>query len=124
MTRSKRTSRPARKAATGAVNRIKTSAIAAMKTLVKQGATIRREGGKLALAKARSARIALGARADEARVRAVDAVSHLEKVFETRVSQAISKLGVPTSRDMRALSRQVAALQQSVDRLRRTRARA
>jgi polyhydroxyalkanoate synthesis regulator phasin len=45
-------------------------------------------------------------------------------VFENRVQNAISKLGVPTARDVRALSRQVAQLQQSVDQLRRSRARA
>jgi poly(hydroxyalkanoate) granule-associated protein len=76
------------------------------------------------MAKAGKARDAAFARAEEARARTVEAVSHLEKVFEQRVSKAISKLGVPTVRDVRALSRQVAQLQASVDRLHRARARA
>jgi poly(hydroxyalkanoate) granule-associated protein len=64
------------------------------------------------------------ARADEARTRTAGAVSHLEKVFEARVGAAINRLGVPSARDVRALSRQVAELQASVERLKRTRARA
>jgi polyhydroxyalkanoate synthesis regulator phasin len=59
-----------------------------------------------------------------ARARTVEAVTHLERVFERRVSRAISKLGVPTSGDVRALSRQVAQLQASVEKLHRARARA
>jgi hypothetical protein len=36
----------------------------------------------------------------------------------------MSKLGVPTAKDVRALSRQVSQLQASVERLNRSRARA
>ena len=79
---------------------------------------------KLAIGKATEAREAALARADEARTKTVEVVTHLEKVFEERVSKAISKLGVPTSRDVRALSRQVAQLQASVEQLKRARARA
>jgi len=59
-----------------------------------------------------------------ARTRTLDAMTSLEKTFETRVSQAIARLGVPTASDVRALSRQVAQLQASVERLKRSRARA
>ena len=97
---------------------------------MKQGNELQARGVKLAAAKAKVARAAVTevreavtARADAARVRTLDAVSQLEKVFENRVQNAISKLGVPTARDVRALSRQVAQLQQSVDQLRRARAR-
>lgn len=75
------------------------------------------------LARTRLAREALISRASEARVATADAVSRFEKVFENRVTGVISRLGVPTARDVRALSRQVAHLQQSVDQLRRVRAR-
>ena len=77
-----------------------------------------------AFAAARSARTAVIARAAEARASTRQAVSRLEHVFERRVSRAIAILGVPSARDVRALSRQVAELQQSVEKLRRTRARA
>jgi poly(hydroxyalkanoate) granule-associated protein len=109
MARTKRTTRTTRKA---------------VGTLLKQGAALQVKGRKLAIAKAKEARKAVLARADDARTRTVDAVSQLEGVFEERVGKAISKLGVPTSKDVRALSRQVAQLQQSVDSLRRSRARA
>ena len=69
------------------------------------------------------AREALGNLIGQARSRTADAVSRIERVFEDRVTGVISRLGVPTARDVKALSRQVAHLQQSVDQLRRARAR-
>ena len=131
--RTKRNTRTARKAtiAAGRIEQIRANAMSAVDKIVKQGAALQTKARKLAVAKAKEARAAVldardtvTARADEARTRTMDAVSQLEKVFENRVSNAISKLGVPTARDVRALSRQVAQLQQSVDQLRRSRARA
>lgn len=79
---------------------------------------------RAAVALARDAREAVLARAGEAKSRTAEAVTQLERVFEDRVERVVAKLGVPTARDVRALSRQVAHLQQSVDQLRRSRARA
>ena len=107
-------------AATG----VRESAAGAFDALVKQGAALEAPSRRAALARAEKAREAACARAEEARTRTVEAVSHLEKVFESRVSKAISKLGVPTARDVRALSRQVAQLQASVEKLHRARTRA
>ena len=128
----KRTTRAARKATpAGKLELLRKNALGAVDKIVKQGNELQAKGRKLAVAKAKEARAAVTevreavtARADAARVRTLDAVSQLEKVFENRVQSAISKLGVPTARDVRALSRQVAQLQQSVDQLRRARARA
>ena len=128
----KRTTRAARKSVpAGKLELLRKNALGAVDKIVKQGADLQARGRKLAMAKAKEARAtvadvreAVTARADAARARTLDAVSQLEKVFENRVQNAISKLGVPTSRDVRALSRQVAQLQQSVDQLRRSRARA
>ena len=78
---------------------------------------------EIALARGKQARKAVIAGAAVARVRTSDAVSRLERVFERRVTGVISRLGVPSARDVRALSRQVAHLQQSVDQLKRVRAR-
>jgi len=78
----------------------------------------------LVLGKAAEARAAAMAGAETARARTVQTVTSLEKIFEQRVSRAIARLGVPTASDVRALSRQVAQLQASVERLKRTRARA
>lgn len=132
MTRTKRTSRTSRTTRTprtaanvaGKLNALKASALSTVNALLKQGAALQQKSRKLVIAKAYEARKAVSTRADEARSRTVDAVSHLEKVFEGRVSRVISKLGVPTSRDVRALSRQVTQLQLSVEQLRRSRARA
>jgi poly(hydroxyalkanoate) granule-associated protein len=131
--RTRRTTRTARKATSpaGKFNQIRANALQTVNTLVKQGTALQARGRKLATAKVKEARAmvkgarqAVMASADVARSRTNDAVSQLEKVFEVRVSNAISKLGVPTARDVRALSRQVAQLQHSVDSLRRSRARA
>jgi poly(hydroxyalkanoate) granule-associated protein len=73
---------------------------------------------------AEKAREAAMARTEEARMKTMDAVSQLEKIFEQRVARALARLGVPTRRDVRALSRKVAELQASVESLKRTRARA
>lgn len=107
-------------AATG----VRQTATGAFDALVKQGAALEARSRRAALARAERARDAACARAEEAKAKTVEAVSHLEKVFEQRVSRAISKLGVPTAKDVKALSRQVAELQASVDRLHRARARA
>ena len=128
----KRTTKAARKATpAGKLELLRKNALGAVDKIVKHGAELQAKGVKLAAARAKEARAAVTevreavtARADAARVRTLDAVSQLEKVFESRVQSAISKLGVPTARDVRALSRQVAQLQQSVDQLRRARARA
>ena len=128
----KRTTKAARKATpAGKLEALRKNALGAVDKIVKQGNALQARGRKLAVAKAKEARVAVAdvreavtARADAARSRTLDAVTQLEKVFENRVQNAISKLGMPTARDVRALSRQVAQLQQSVDQLRRARARA
>lgn len=107
-------------AATG----VRQTASGAFDALVKQGAALEARSRRAAIARAGKARDAACARAEEARTKTVQAVSHLERVFEQRVSKAISKLGVPTARDVRALSRQVAQLQASVEKLHRARTRA
>ena len=123
-TATRRTAKTPRAKAAAGFDRIKAAALKQAKTLAKQGAamgaTLQTEGRKLATAKARDARRALAAGAD----RATEVVTRYEKVFQDRVCQAMSKLGVPTQRDVRTLTRQVAQLQQSVDKLRRSRARA
>ena len=128
MARTKRTTRTTRTTrktnAAGRLQRLKAAALATVGTVIKQGTALQARGQKLAVAKARAARAAISTGAAEARVRTADAATRFERAFEHRVSQAMSKVGVPTARDVRALSRQVAQLQQSVDQLRRTRARA
>lgn len=82
-----------------------------------------RKQGKVFERKARQAGKSFAAGAEQARSRTTEAVSQLERVFEQRVSKVITKLGVPSARDVRALTKQVAELQASVESLRRSRAR-
>lgn len=100
------------------------SAYGAFGSLVKQGAQLQARSRKAALSRAGKARKAVYAQAEQAKAKTFEAVNHLEKVFEQRVSKAISKIGVPTTKDVRALTRQVEQLQTSVEKLRRSRARA
>ena len=90
-----------------------------------------RKIGKAATARVEAAREMVEAarenasvRIEEARTKAIDTVNQLERAFEARVTRAMSRLGVPTAREVRALSREVASLKASVQRLARTRARA
>ena len=62
--------------------------------------------------------------AGEARARTVEVMTQFEKAFEQRVSKTISRLGVPSAKEVRALSREVSMLKANVEKLRRTRARA
>jgi poly(hydroxyalkanoate) granule-associated protein len=62
------------------------------------------------------------AKVTEARAKAGEVTTSLEKVFEQRVSRAISRLGVPSAKEVRGLAREVARLKASVERLRRARA--
>jgi poly(hydroxyalkanoate) granule-associated protein len=76
----------------------------------------------LAIAKVGAAKDAVIARTDAARARTVEVMTQLERVFEQRVSKAISRLGVPSAKEVRGLSRQVSQLKSSVEKLRRARA--
>jgi poly(hydroxyalkanoate) granule-associated protein len=83
-----------------------------------------RKLGALAMAGVEDARDTAAIRVGEARAKAIDTVNQLERAFETRMTRAMSRLGVPTAREVRALAREVATLKASVQRLSRTRARA
>lgn len=67
---------------------------------------------------------ALQMRAEDARDGTVAALSRLEKAFQQRVAAAVVRLGIPQAAEVRALSRQVAQLQRTVQQLRRSRVRA
>ncbi len=76
----------------------------------------------LAIAKVEAAKDAAFARAGEARDKTVEVMTQLEKAFEQRVSKAISRLGMPSAKEVRALSREVSQLKANVEKLRRARA--
>lgn len=130
MARKTRTARKIRMTPATAFQKARTTVRKAIGTLAKQAGALQAASREVAIDRVHAARDAAAsardtaiARAEEARAKTVSAVNHFEKVFEQRVSRAISKLGVPTTKDVRALSRQVAQLQTSVDRLNRSRSR-
>lgn len=127
MARTTRTPRAKRKSAARTLPPLKAAganARQALETLMEQGARLKAEGGKLATRTVNQARETFAAQAEAAKSRATEAVGTLEKVFEQRVSQVITRLGVPTAAEVQALAKQVEQLQQSVERLRRARSRA
>ena len=83
-----------------------------------------RKLGTVAMATVGAARENAAVKVEEARTLAVKAVSRFERAFEARVTRAMSRMGVPTTREVRALAREVAQLKASVQRLTRSRARA
>jgi len=54
---------------------------------------------------------------NDVKERATESWDRLEQVFENRVSRALAKLGVPTSKDIRALIKRVDELTASVNEL-------
>jgi poly(hydroxyalkanoate) granule-associated protein len=56
-------------------------------------------------------------RVNDVKERASESWDKLEQVFENRVSRALGRLGVPTSKDIKALAKRVDALSASVQAL-------
>jgi len=127
MARKTRTVRKTRVTPATPMQKARASVRKTLASIAQQGAAFQAASSERAHAAreaAGNARDVAVARVEEARARTVAAVSGLEKVFEQRVSRVIAKLGVPTTKDVKALSRQVAQLQAKVDRMSRSRARA
>ena len=60
------------------------------------------------------------ARAAEVRGKAGETLENLEAIFQSRVQKALQQLGMPTSKEINALSRKVNELNQSVHALTRS----
>jgi poly(hydroxyalkanoate) granule-associated protein len=87
--------------------------------LVKEGAKMESKGRKMASDKVGGVRGDVESRIDEVRKSAQTNWDKLEKVFEQRVARALSRLGVPTSDEIRELSDRVAELNKRVTELAR-----
>ena len=87
--------------------------------LVKEGAKLESKGRKLATDAVGGVRGDMESRVDEVRKTAQTNWDKLEKVFEQRVARALSRLGVPTSDEIRELSNRVAELNRRVTELAR-----
>ena len=85
--------------------------------LVKEGAKLESKGRKLASDAVDGVRGDVERSVDEVRKSAQTNWDKLEKVFEQRVARALSRLGVPTSEEIRELSDRVAELNKRVSDL-------
>ena len=116
------TRKPASRAATPA--RALEMLRASARKAVGAGLTRAQEARDIVAARTGALRESFARSAAAARTRTTKTVSKLERAFEQRVSRAVSRLGVPSNREVRLLARQVAELQANVNQLRRARARA
>ncbi len=87
--------------------------------LVKEGAKMENKGRKMATDTVGGVRGDVESRIDDVRKSAQTNWDKLEKVFEQRVARALSRLGVPTSDEIRELSDRVAELNKRVTELAR-----
>lgn len=87
--------------------------------LVKEGSKLESKGRKMATDAVGGVRGDVESRVDEVRKTAQTNWDKLEKVFEQRVARALSRLGVPTSEEIRELSDRVAELNKRVTDLAR-----
>ena len=87
--------------------------------LVKEGSKLESKGRKMATDAVGGVRGDVESRVEEVRKSAQTNWDKLEKVFEQRVARALSRLGVPTSEEIRELSDRVAELNKRVSDLAR-----
>lgn len=83
-------------------------------TLVKEGMSMQRKTQAVAEEKITEATSRVTHMANDIGSRAAGQWDKLESIFEDRVAKALSRLGVPTSRDLEALNARIDALTQSV----------
>jgi poly(hydroxyalkanoate) granule-associated protein len=85
--------------------------------LVKEGKGIESHTRKLAGARVGIVTSQMSKAASGAQARATATWDKLEHVFEQRVARALHRLGVPTSKEIEALTRRVESLTASVEKL-------
>ena len=86
-------------------------------TLVKEGMSLQKKTQGLAEDKISEVTGKMSAMADTVTSRAGQNWDKLESIFEQRTAKALSRLGVPTAKDVEALSRRVEELAAAVARL-------
>ncbi len=86
-------------------------------TLVKEGVSLEQKTRKFATGKVGEVRDVVETKVEQVKERAADTWDKLETVFETRVSKALSKLGVPGREEMEALIDRVEDLNRAVRKL-------
>jgi poly(hydroxyalkanoate) granule-associated protein len=107
----------------GAAARTQQGAPKLFDELVAEGARL--QAGKQELAEQTVRRIVGDARArlkdalGEAQGRASDALENLEKIFQSRVQQALVQLGIPSAEELAALNKRVDVLNTHIEKLTR-----
>ncbi len=87
--------------------------------LVKEGKTLEARTRELAQAKVAELTKNVGKAGEQASNRATQTWDKLESVFEDRVARALSRLGVPTNKDLQGMTKKLEALTAAVQKLSR-----
>ena len=109
----------------GALARAQKEGQKLFQSLVTEGRTLQtntREATEEAITSAiDELRGAITSRTDAVRDKATETWDNVEKIFQSRVQKALQQLGVPTAREINALSRKVDELNRGVQELARAR---
>lgn len=105
----------------GAVSKAQRGAPQLLQELVAEGARVHTKTRGAAEKAMRSfvddVRSTINSRVGAVRGQATDAFEGLEKIFQTRVHQALTQIGVPSAEDIAALSERVDALSANIEKL-------
>ncbi len=105
----------------GAFGKTQEEGAKVFEALVKEGKVLEGRTRQFAEAKMSQVTSQWGKTAGDATAKAAATWDKLEQVFEDRVARALHRLGVPTNRDIQHLSKRVATLTASVQKLSGTR---
>lgn len=101
----------------GAFGKTQEEGAKVFEALVKEGKHLEARTRKLAESKVSEMTSQWSKKTGQATARATATWDKLEQVFEDRVARALSRLGVPTNRDIQALAKRVETLTASVQKL-------
>ena len=101
----------------GAFNRAQAEGSKAFEALVKEGVTFQRKTQSAAEEKIAEATSKMSSMATDISTKATGQWDKLETIFEDRVAKALGKLGVPSAKDISALTARIDELNKSVQQL-------
>ena len=101
----------------GAITRAQAEGTKAVESLVKESISIQRKTQAAAEEKINEATHKMSSMATDISSKASGQWDKLENIFEERVAKALSKLGVPSAKDVQALSDRIDELNKAVQKL-------
>ncbi len=101
----------------GAFNKAQVEGSKAFEALVKEGVTLQRKTQSAAEEKLSEASSKMSSMATDISAKASGQWDKLETIFEDRVAKALSKLGVPSAKDINALTARIDELNKSIEKL-------